>query len=74
MKIKLDIGSLRRQMRKHGIKTYKQLAEVCGFSFFTFQDNKNRREAISKEHLWLVAEYFGCDMKDLVYPDWEDGA
>ena len=74
MKIKLDIDKLRQQMHKNGIKTYKQLAKECGFSFYTFQDNKNRRESISKEHLWLIAEYLSCDMKDLVYPDWEDGA
>lgn len=74
MKIKLDVGKLRQEMRSHNVKSYRQLAKVCGFSFYTFQDNKNRRESISKEHLWLVADYFGCDMKDLVYPDWEDEA
>lgn len=72
MKVKLNVGKLRQQMRLHGVKSYKQLAEVCGFSFYTFQDNKNRREIINQEHLWLVSDYFGCNMSDLVYPDWDD--
>ena len=72
MKIKLDIGKLRKIMHKNNIKTYRQLALECGFSFYTFQDNKNRRGSISKEHLWLISEYLDCDMKELIYLDWEE--
>ena len=74
MKIKLDIGKLRQVMRDCGIKNYTELAKVCGISYDSFMIGKNRREIVSLEILWSIADELGVSINDLVYPDWEDSA
>ena len=72
MKVKLNVNRLRQIMRDRKIKTYTQLAEVCGISYSSFMGGKDRRGILSLELLWMISDELDVSINELVYPDWED--
>lgn len=74
MRIKIDEKKLAELMEQRGIKTYRELAEVCGIPLGTIYTSRSIHNAASKETLWLISEGLNCSINDFVYPDWNDGA
>lgn len=74
MKIKVDIEKLYQLMAKRKIKSLTELSSQSGVSYNSLGRELLRTGTLSRENLWLISDYFECNINDFVYPDWEDGA
>lgn len=70
MKIKIDEKKLMERMKSKDIKSYKELAEICGIPLATLYTSRSSNKAPSKETLWLLSVGLDCSINDLVYADW----
>lgn len=71
MKIKLNEKALRIKMVENGIKNYAELCRQSGVPYSSFNQGKKRMR-LSKEAYWLIADFLGCHIEELQFPDWED--
>lgn len=74
MRIKIDEKKLKAKMVAKGIKSYKNLAEICGIPLQTIYTSRSLYRAASKETLWLLSEGLECTINDIICVDWGDGA
>lgn len=71
MKIKFNEKALRIKMAENNVRSYVELCKKSGIVYTAFQSAK-RRNNLSREMYWLIADFLGCHIEELQFSDWED--
>jgi len=72
MKIYLDEKALRYRMLEKEIYTFKELCEKSGASYSGVLTARSKRNTLSPESYWLIADFLGCHVEELQKADWTE--
>lgn len=73
MKIKLDYDRLKAYAESKGIKKLTVLCRNAGVNYYAVINNRYKSSGISIEVAWKLANFFDCDIKDIVKAEYESG-
>lgn len=71
MKIVLNYSEIERIMAEKRIMSYRQLSEGAGLPLKTVYNNRNYAKSVTITTAWLIADYLGCKIDDIVKPEWD---
>ena len=72
IKVRFDYDEIEKKMHEKGIENTKQLCVEAGVNYHSFIQYKNKpQKGITFANAWLIAEYLGCDLMQIVRPVWD---
>jgi hypothetical protein len=70
MKIRFDFGEIERRAAEKGITKLSQLCLEAGVPYMALRKNKSRGSGASITNAWLLSDYLGCSINDIIAVDW----
>ena len=70
MKIMLNTDEVMSRAKSLGIDRLSTLCQAAGANYSTIRNNISIRAGISIENAYLLSDYLGCTINDIIIAEW----